>query len=207
MSDFKAAAEAIRHKGFDETAGLVDQLAAKKPKLFVAVSISQTGYGDEINGWNAEHPRVFLTRKSAKREAERLMCEYLRTVSLSDMLERFEMEDHRVDHAHVSREMTRILGAPTVFPAPGVEYWQDARCQQPLLPGETDDEKTLEIAELLKIKFFKVISVPCDANLTTPPPSQPDRVVTQSLQETRSHEDATQGPLQRFVSFIFQRGN
>ncbi len=207
MSDFKAAAEAIRHKGFDEAAGLVEQLAAKQPKLFAAVSISHTGYGDEINGLNAKNPRVFLTRKSAKREAQRLTCEYLRTVSLSDLLERFEMEDHSVDDGHVSREMTRILGSPTVFPGPGVEYWQDARCQNPLLSKQTDDDKALEIAELLKIKLFKVISVPCDANLTTPSLSELDRISAQSLQQSRSHEDATQGPIQRFVSFVFRRGN
>lgn len=175
MSEFKGCAEAIRHKGFDETANLVDQLAGKKPKLFAAVSIGQTGYGDEINGLSRDAPRVFLTRKSANEEAQRLTCEYLRTVAMSDLLENMETHGNDVDATHVSSEMTRILDAPFEFPGPGFEYWSDPRCQKPLLPADTDDAKTLEIAKLLKLKFFKTVSVPCDINLTTPPLSEHQR--------------------------------
>ena len=63
-------------------------------------------------------------------------------------------------------------GRKVEFPAVGVEYWSDARCKQPLVPADTDDEKTLEIAKLLKLRLFKTISVPLDVNLTTPPPQE-----------------------------------
>ncbi len=168
MSRFKECVDAIRHNGLYDAADVVKHLAIRKPKLYAAVSIGQTNYGDECNGLSPEEPRVFLTQDSADREVERLTRDYWRNTPLSEVLERFEMESHVIDAGKISEELTRILDVPIQFPGPDVEYWNDERCKRPLLPAETSDEKTSKVAKLMGLKLYKVISLDCDANLTTP---------------------------------------
>ncbi|MGI9472946.1 MAG: hypothetical protein ACR2NZ_15505 [Rubripirellula sp.] len=168
MNSFQECASAIRHRGMSESADLIDQLATLKPKLFAAVSIEESAHGDEVHGFDPDGARLFLTRKSARIEVSRKTCDYLRRVPLSELLEKLEMEDRQVDADHLSAEMSRILGRKEVFPDSNVEYWNDPRCERPLLAADTSDESTAEIAGLLRLKLFKVVSVQCDLAFEAP---------------------------------------
>jgi hypothetical protein len=188
MSGFKKCADAIRQNGLKETADLVAGLAAKTPRMFAVVSISESNYGDEILGFEAQSPKVFLTRKSAKLETRRLTCELLQNSPTSELLERIDAEVGAWDADFLSKEITRILGSPFTFPPAGVDYWNNTDFQEPLLPSSANEEQTLEVAKLLTIKFFKVTTIPCDTNLTTPDeiPEEPKRPFRKSRKDSSS---------------------
>ncbi|MFK8113806.1 MAG: hypothetical protein AB8B91_16515 [Rubripirellula sp.] len=171
MSQFKACAAAIRHKGFDEAAAVVDQFASENPKLFASVSYSQGEFGD-VNGFCLEKPCLFMSRKSAKADAERRTCDLVRTMPTFELVELLEISGEQVDAASVSSEAARILGKPIHYPGPDVQYWNDPLYQTPLVPADASHQQALAVADLLRHTFFKVVSVPCDVHLQTPSPNQ-----------------------------------
>ena len=144
MDGFKKCVDVIRQNGLEETADLVAGLAAKTPRLFAAVSISESSYGDEILGFDDQSSKVFLTRKSAKIETYRLTCELFRNSPASDLLERLDTELGTWDAEFLSKEITRILGHPFSFPDTGAEYWSNPDFQEPLLPASSSDEQALD---------------------------------------------------------------
>lgn len=203
MNQFKACVDAIRHKGLQEAAEVVDLLAAAKPKLFAAVTTTENESGD-CNGFAVDQPRVFLKRKSAKEDCVRQTCHLLRTLPMTDLLDRFDMNGHQINAEHFRLETERVLGVARHYPGSSDRYWDDPVYQEPLVPADASDEQTMEIAKLLKFKFFKVVSIPCDVNLQTPPGAIAPPEPVQTITEPTSHSGATQ-PLERKSMLSFLR--
>ena len=201
MSDFQACADAIRHRGFDEAAGVVEQLAGKRPKLFAAVAVRDNGYGDEVQSLHVNAPRLFLTRKGANREAQRLTCEFLRTAELREVLERLEDRGRQVDTARLSSNLTRILGQTVEVPGTESDYHSLPRGSQPLVPVEADDDQMAEVAKFLKLKLFRAVSVPCDTHLITPPVHQPVSIAVPAKSGPTSQANL----LERFRAILTRR--